>query len=88
MPADIETLLSSWDLKERKPTHTNTDFLINFSIGEEVREKLFVETPFVMDSAVCLDADAQSDRLCIAESTLKVNSPKKVFIEVSLSEFF
>ncbi|KAH8120510.1 hypothetical protein DFH11DRAFT_1685786 [Phellopilus nigrolimitatus] len=71
IPADPIELSQSWDMVERGPAHANLEFLLNNVLGEEAREKLFLESALVMENESAAK-EAFLDYIAFAESALKM----------------
>ncbi|KAL5535246.1 hypothetical protein ACEPAF_3340 [Sanghuangporus sanghuang] len=72
LPADPNNILAEWNLEERKPAQMDWEFLSNSAMAEEVREKLFTDATFVLESEELTDEGLQPDSVCLAESALKM----------------
>ncbi|KAL5495552.1 hypothetical protein ACEPAI_1015 [Sanghuangporus weigelae] len=72
LPADPNNILAEWNLEERKPAHLCWEFLSNSAMAEEVREKLFTDATFVLESEELTDEGLQPDSVGLAESALKM----------------
>ncbi|KAL5534526.1 hypothetical protein ACEPAG_989 [Sanghuangporus baumii] len=72
LPSDPNSILAEWNLEERKPAHLCWEFMSNSAMAEEVREKLFADATFVLESEELTDEGLQPDSVRIAESALKM----------------
>ncbi|KAI5123716.1 hypothetical protein M0805_000310 [Coniferiporia weirii] len=71
MPADLNEITSFWTQHEHGSVYANWDFLFNNAVGEEARERLFLEGAFVVENEVGAEEDAD-DSIYFAESALKM----------------
>ncbi|EJD04259.1 uncharacterized protein FOMMEDRAFT_106841 [Fomitiporia mediterranea MF3/22] len=72
LSASMEDFVSSWVVEERKAAHDSWDFLTNYALGEEAREKLVLESAFVVENVDPPSNVSHSDQLSLAESALKM----------------
>lgn len=71
LPSNLNDLIEQFDINERDHG-TTWEFVFNTSYGEESREKMLLDSSFVMETELMTKNDFISDPQSIAESALKV----------------